>query len=118
MIGSPYCVRDYVVDPRFGGPPGLAAAKSELAKRGLGLILDYVPNHVAPDHPWCRERPECLLPGTEDELGGHREAFLRVDVGVAANGRNPYFPPWADVVQVNAFSPGLREAVTDTLIAI
>src|SRR6478609_10946840 len=51
VIGSPYCVRDYVVDGRFGGPDALAAARAELAARGLKLILDYVPNHVAPDHP-------------------------------------------------------------------
>ena len=37
VIGSPYCVRDYVVDDRFGGPSGLAAARAELAARGLGL---------------------------------------------------------------------------------
>jgi glycosidase len=49
VIGSPYCVRDYVVDERFGGARGLATARAQLAARGLGLILDYVPNHVAPD---------------------------------------------------------------------
>src|SRR5271170_1936119 len=51
-VGSPYCVRGYVVDEQLGGPRGLAAARSTLAKRGLRLILDLVPNHVAPDHPW------------------------------------------------------------------
>ena len=54
VVGSPYCVRDYVVDPHLGGPAGLVAARDELARRGLGLILDFVPNHVAPDHPWTR----------------------------------------------------------------
>src|SRR6478672_8957440 len=52
VIGSPYCVRDYVVDDRFGGRAALAAARAALRARGLGLILDYVPNHVAPDNPW------------------------------------------------------------------
>ena len=55
VIGSPYCVRDYVVDERFGGPRGLAAAREQLADRGLALILDYVPNHVAADHRWVTE---------------------------------------------------------------
>ena len=60
VIGSPYCVRDYVVDERFGGPDALAHARSELARRGVKLILDYVPNHVAPDHPWVTEQPGLL----------------------------------------------------------
>ena len=63
VIGSPYCVRDYVVDARFGGPDGLVAAREQLADRGVGLILDYVPNHVALDHPWVTERPQWLLAG-------------------------------------------------------
>ncbi len=62
VIGSPYCVRDYVVDPRFGE---LAVAREALAARGLKLILDYVPNHVAPDHPWV---PEHCIRGSEDDL--------------------------------------------------
>ncbi|HKO25906.1 MAG TPA: alpha-amylase family glycosyl hydrolase [Solirubrobacteraceae bacterium] len=118
VIGSPYCVRDYVVDDRFGGPEGLAAAREQLAARGLGLILDYVPNHVAPDHPWTRERSECLLPGTEQDLAEHPDMFIRTAGGIAARGRDPYFPPWPDVVQLNAFSPALREAVADTLFGL
>jgi hypothetical protein len=118
VIGSPYCVRDYEVDERFGGPDALAAAREQLASRGLGLILDYVPNHVAPDHPWLTERQDCFLPGSEDELAQHPEAFIRTAGGIVANGRDPYFPPWPDVVQLNAFAPALRDAVAQTLIAI
>jgi hypothetical protein len=118
VIGSPYCVRDYVVDTRFGGPEGLASARRELAARGLRLILDYVPNHVAPDHPWLDDRPECFLHGSDEELAAHPEAFLRTAAGVVANGRDPYFPPWPDVVQLNAYSPALRDAVAETLNGI
>ena len=32
-----------------------------------------------------------------------------------ANGRDPYFPAWPDVVQLNAFAPALREAAVATL---
>ncbi len=118
VIGSPYCVRDYVVDERFGGPDALATARAQLATRGVGLILDYVPNHVAPDHPWCRERQECLLAGNEQELAAHPEAFMRTTAGIVARGRDPYFAPWPDVVQLNAFSAGLRDAVTEVLVSI
>ena len=118
VIGSPYCVRDYVVDERFGGPAALAAAREQLAGRNLGLILDYVPNHVAPDHPWTVARPECLLTGTEEDLERHPEAFMRTAGGVVAKGRDPYFAPWPDVAQLNAFAPQLREAVAETFAAI
>jgi hypothetical protein len=43
---------------------------------------------------------------------------VRVAGGVLANGRDPYFPAWPDVVQLNAFSPDLRTAVAETLGAI
>jgi hypothetical protein len=94
VIGSAYCVRDYVVDARFGGPEALAVARERLAAKGLRLILDYVPNHVAPDHPWVTSRPGCLLPG----IRAH--------------------PEWPDVVQLNAFSPDLRAAAAETLATI
>ena len=118
VIGSPYCVRDYVVDDRFGGPGALAQARAQLADRGLGLILDYVPNHVAPDHPWLTERPDCFLHGDDDELARDPQAFLATAGAVVARGRDPYFPPWPDVVQLNAFAPALREAVAATLMDI
>jgi hypothetical protein len=57
-VGSAYCVRRYVVNSHLGGPEGLAVARQMLAERGLHLLLDYVPNHVAPDHrPHLRRQP-------------------------------------------------------------
>ena len=118
VIGSPYCVRDYAVDERFGGPDGLAHARAQLAARGLGLILDYVPNHVAPDHRWTTERPGCLLAGSEAELAADPAGFVRAGAGIFARGRDPYFPPWPDVVQLDAFSAELRDAAAETLIDV
>jgi glycosidase len=118
VIGSPYCVHDYVVDGRFGGRDALAEARGELADRGLGLILDYVPNHVACDHPWVTDRPECMLSGTEGDLAEHPLEFVRTPGGIVANGRDPYFAPWRDVLQLNAFSAALRESVAETLLAL
>src|SRR6516225_8690378 len=47
-VGSAYSVRRYTVDSALGGAEGLATAREELARRGMKLILDFVPNHVAP----------------------------------------------------------------------
>jgi hypothetical protein len=114
-VGSPYCVRRYVVDDRLGGPKGLAAARSMLRKRGLRLILDFVPNHVAPDHPWVIEHPEYFVQGNADDARNDPTSFVQVRGNVFACGRDPYFPAWPDVLQLNAFQPGLRQAVIETL---
>jgi hypothetical protein len=118
IIGSPYCVHRYVADERFGGPQGLAAARTALTARGVRLVLDYVPNHVAPDHPWVTEHPEFFIQGDQDDLKSDPAGWLAVGDRVLAHGRDPYFPPWPDVVQLNAFSPAAREATARTLTEI
>jgi len=118
VAGPPYCIRDYLVDDRLGGPAAVAGARKELAARGVGLILDFVPNHVAPDHPWVTDRPELLVTGTEEDLDRDPASFLRVGNTVLANGRDPCFPAWPDVVQLNAFAAVLRDAAVATLTSI
>ena len=117
-VGSPYCVRRYVVDEHLGGPEGLAVARQELAKRGIRLILDFVPNHVAPDHPWVTEHPEYFVQGNLDDAKNDPASFLNLGGRVFACGRDPYFPAWQDVLQLNAFQPGLRQAVLETVSSI
>ena len=116
--GSAYCVRRYVVDDQLGGPNGLATARKKLADRGMRLILDFVPNHVAPDHPWIMDHPQYFIQGTADELAAKPGEFFKAGSCVVANGRDPYFPPWPDVAQLNAFSPALRQAALSTVLAI
>ncbi len=42
-------------------------------------------------------------------------SFVEADGKVFACGRDPYFPAWPDVLQLNAFQPGLRQAVVETV---
>jgi hypothetical protein len=117
-VGSPYCVRRYVVDAHLGGPEALARARRELAKRGMRLILDFVPNHVAPDHPWASEHPEYFLRGSADDLKNEPTAYLGSSGNIYACGRDPYFPAWQDTLQLNAFEPRLRRAAVEILSSI
>ncbi len=118
VVGSPYAVWRYVVDARLGGRHELAALRKRLGDLGLGLILDFVPNHVATDHDWSMTHPEALLQGAADELAADPISFVQVGKHVFANGRDPYFPAWTDTLQVNAFRPALRKLVVETLLDI
>jgi hypothetical protein len=118
VIGSAYSIRNYKVAGRFGGRDGLAAARAALAERGARLLVDFVPNHVGPDHRWVKKHPEYFIPGTAEDLADDPAGFLAVGKAVVARGRDPFFPPWPDVVQLNAFAPELRRAAADTLIDI
>jgi hypothetical protein len=117
-VGSPYCVRQYRVDEHLGGPEGLKVARKQLAARGIRLVLDFVPNHVAPDHLWATEHPEYFIQGSADELRRDAGAYVDVNGKAIACGKDPYFPAWPDVLQLNAFNSGLRTAAKATLASI
>jgi hypothetical protein len=117
-VGSAYCVRRYVVDKHLGGPEGLAIARLELAKRGMKLLLDFVPNHVAPDNPWIEDHPEHFIQGSANDLRNDPASYVRIGEKIFACGKDPYFPAWPDVVQVNAFEPSFRAAVIELLLGV
>src|SRR5882762_75450 len=72
VCGSPFAIHDYVVNREFGGSRALARFRKRLADRGVKLMLDFVPNHTALDHPWVSEHPEFYVHGSDVDLA--REA--------------------------------------------
>jgi len=117
-VGSPYCIRRYRVDEHLGGPEALALARAKMAARGLRLILDFVPNHVAPDHPWLAEHPRYFIRGGDKDLSREPASFIDIGGNIFACGKDPHLPVGSDRVQVNGFDPGLRAATAETLNAI
>ncbi|NTV83727.1 MAG: alpha-amylase, partial [Bacteroidales bacterium] len=118
IAGSPYCIKDYQTDPVIGGDKGLAKVRKELAARGMKLILDFVPNHVAPDHPWTKTHPDYFIKGTEEELSVNPDDFFKTGKIIYAKARDPFYPPWPDVLQLNLFNEGLRDELLKTLKSI
>jgi hypothetical protein len=122
VCGSCFAIRDYRVDADLGGDEALARLRQRLRQRGLRLILDFVANHVAPDHVWVNEHPDYFVAGTEAQLAAQPTNNGRVDTGgetrILAYGRDPYFPGWPDTFQLNYGSPALQEAMLDELARI
>ncbi|HXQ24985.1 MAG TPA: alpha-amylase family glycosyl hydrolase [Candidatus Acidoferrales bacterium] len=122
VIGSPYSIAQYVPDPRIGTWDSLDRVREKLRARGMALFLDFVGNHTALDHPWTREHPEYYVQGTQEDFQKDPASFHRIDTPKGpvflALGKDPYFPPWDDVAQLNHFSPGMRAALLAELQTI
>jgi Alpha amylase, catalytic domain len=120
VIGSPFSITGYNPEPRIGSWTDIDAVRAKLHARGMRLILDFIPNHVGPDHPWTVEHPDYLMQGTELDFQHHPSDFLLIEPeGKApyfiARGRDPYFAPWADTAQIDYFSDATRAALIDIL---
>ena len=72
IAGSGFAITGYSVHPALGGDAALARLRARRAKRGLKLMLDFVPNHTALDHPWVEDHPEYYVGGTELDLARER----------------------------------------------
>jgi len=118
IIGSAYSVRSYNVDSRFGGNQALKIFRDRLKSYGIGLILDFVPNHASPDNIWLQHNSDYFISGTLDDLESNPDYFIECNGVVYAKGRDPTLPAWSDVVQLNAFSSSYRSASLQTLLDI
>ncbi|HEU0015459.1 MAG TPA: metallophosphoesterase [Longimicrobium sp.] len=121
VAGSPFAVADYTVDPALGDEEGLAFLRTRLHARGLKLLLDFVPNHTALDHPWVAEHPEYYIHGGPADLQGPRPNYRRVggeDGPILAHGRDPFYEGWPDTLQVNVRHAGAREALLGELLRV
>ena len=120
ICGSCFAVTGYSVAARFGGEATLARLRARLQRRGLRLMLDFVPNHTAPDHPWVRQHPEYYVQGSRADLEREPETYALVstDAGILAlaHGRDPYFPGWPDTLQLNFASQELQANLIHVLV--
>jgi hypothetical protein len=119
VVGSPYSIQDYSPDPRLGTWDEIDAVRRSLHARHMKLILDFVPNHTALDHPWINAHPEYYVQGTLMDFRRDPAAFFlseRADSTLfIARGKDPYFPPWADTAQLNYYNPATRDAMLGIL---
>jgi alpha amylase-like protein len=122
IAGSGFAITGYVVHPSLGGDEALARLRKRLGTRGLRLMLDFVPNHTALDHPWVENHPEYYIAGTDVDLMRAPQNYTwvkrkRGDL-LLAYGRDPYFAGWPDTLQLDYSNPATQEAMIGELLKI
>jgi glycosidase len=122
IAGSGFAITSYTVDSKLGGNAALARLRARLQTRGRRLMLDFVPNHMAPDHPWVEDHPEYFLAGTEADLLREPQNYCRVGRAggqrILAYGRDPYFSGWPDTLQLDYSNPATQQAMRAELTRI
>ena len=120
IVGSGFAITGYTVHPDLGGDEALERLRERLRERGLKLMLDFVPNHMGPDHPWVEEHPDYFIRGTETDLQNLPQNYSLIkrkqDDLILAYGRDPFFAGWPDTVQLDYSNPATAEAMLQELL--
>ncbi|GAB2852158.1 alpha-amylase family glycosyl hydrolase [Pseudoduganella ginsengisoli] len=103
-LGSYYAVSDYTgVNPEFGTLADLKRLVKQAHGMGMKVILDWVPNHTAWDHPWVKQHPEYYKKNAEG------------NVYPVTYGEGPTQEIWEDVVGLDYTSKALWPAMTEAM---
>lgn len=94
-LGSYYAIKDYCAfNPEFGTRADFESFLNKAHKLGIKVILDWVANHTAPDHPWV-----------ENE-GWH----LRDSLGKLVTNYD-----WYDIAELNYNKAEMRNAMQESM---
>ena len=121
VIGSPYSIDKYELNPELGDEQTLQKLRGRLHVLGLKLILDFIPNHFSAESSLIQSNPEVFLQTDKELFERDRHTYFLQDGNERkyfAHGRDPFFPAWQDTVQVNYFSDVARDFMIRSLINI
>lgn len=96
-LGSYYAVRDFTAfNEEFGSIEEFKQLVEEAQAMGFRVIIDWVANHTAPDHPWVTQHPDW---------------YLRDAQGALVHPQ----PTWMDVVDLDFENADLRQAMIEAM---
>ena len=97
-VNSPYSVKNYEkISPEYGSLEHLRALTDQAHAMGMAVILDWVANHTAWDHPWISEHPEWYTQNANGQI-------------IIPPGTN-----WNDVADLNFEQSAMRKAQIDAM---
>lgn len=98
-LGSYYSIADYrAINPAFGTSSDFRSLVQTAHRQGMKVILDWVPNHSAFDHPWITQ---------------HKDYYVTRADGTVINARDNEGrdTDWTDVAELNYDNPAMRRAM-------
>ena len=119
IIGSPYSINDYQINPDLGSLTDLKLLRDQLSKFQIKLFLDFIPNHFSAASKLIDKKPELFLSGDEELLNYDPVTFFKPGPDkdeIFAHGRDPFFPAWSDTIQLNYYNPETRKFMINKLL--
>ena len=96
--GSPFAVKDHMaVHPDHGTLADFRRLVQACRTRGLRVVIDWVANHTAWDHPWLSSHPEWYVKNSDGAIV------------------HPPGTAWSDVAQLDYDVPELRAAMGEAM---
>ena len=105
-LGSYYSIRDYTaVNPEFGTLDDAKRLVKTAQGLGMKVILDWVANHTAWDHPWITQHPDWYRKAADGQISA-----------VKANPDDPNDTEhWEDVAQLDYAKPEMAVAMIEAM---
>ncbi|MBM4176052.1 MAG: hypothetical protein FJ213_07755 [Ignavibacteria bacterium] len=123
IASSPYAIKKYEIAKGFGGKKVFNTFRKKLRdKFDIGIILDFVPNHVALDNPIVGKNPGYFVKVNEPIPPERVENYFK-HTGIKgeiflAHGKDPFFPAWKDTLQLDYRSKSVHKYMIKELLKI
>lgn len=121
IAASPFAISAYEPNPEIASDWNeWDTFREKLNTLGIAAIGDFVPNHVALDHPWTWQHPEYFIEIPAPEGGKTPSGFYKCilpdeSVHYYAHGKDPNNDPWLDTLQLNYTNPELQQEMIKQL---
>lgn len=124
VVASPFAIPEYKPNPLI--VPDWESWDTMVDKvHGLGkkVMVDFVPNHTAVDHPWAKEHPEYYIQGSQSQYDANPQMYVPVTAEdgkkyYLAHGKDPNYPEWADTLQLNYAEDEVQDVMKNTLLEL